>query len=167
MSARTFQELLIDELKDVYDAERRLVRSLPKLVKAAHDPALRSALENHLTETEGHVDRLERCFEQLGENPARKTCKAMEGILEECDSMLKEADDGRLRDALIIAAAQKVEHYEIATYGTLRDWSRQLGHSDIASTCQTTLDEEERADKLLTVLSAELNTQAARTHTEM
>jgi len=164
MGVKSFQELLVDELKDIYDAERRLVRALPKMIKGAHDPALRSALENHLTETEGHVDRLERCFEQLGEDPARKTCKAMEGLLDEGDSLLKESDDGRLRDAAIIAAAQKVEHYEIATYGTLRDWARQLGQNDIATTFQTTLDEEERADKLLTVLSAELNTQAARPH---
>ena len=122
---------------------------------------------NHtdLRVTEEHITRLDRIFEQIDKSPGRKTCDAMVGLLEEGQKLMEDEGPEPIIDAAIIAAAQKVEHYEIATYGTLRDWARQLGHSDVATTCQTTLDEEERADKLLTVLSAELNTQAARSST--
>jgi len=167
MSANTFQELFLDEMKDVYDAEQRIVRAMPKMIDKAGSDALRTALQNHLRETEQHVVRLERGFEQLGESPRRKSCKAMEGILAEADELLKESSDDNLRDAAIIAAGQKVEHYEMATYGTLREWARQLGYDDLARTLQETLDEEGKADKKLTELSGTLNLQAAETNGDM
>jgi ferritin-like metal-binding protein YciE len=163
MGVNTFQELFLDEMKDVYDAEHRIVRALPKMIEKAGSDALRTALENHLRETEQHVQRLERGFEQLGESPKRRACKAMEGLLNEGDELMKGSDDENLRDAAIIAAAQKVEHYEMATYGTLREWARQLGYEDLARTLQETLDEEGKADKKLTELSGTLNLQAAET----
>jgi ferritin-like metal-binding protein YciE len=167
MGANTFQELFLDEMKDVYDAEHRIVRALPKMIEKAGSDALRTALENHLRETEQHVQRLERGFEQLGEDPRRKACKAMEGLLSEGDELMKQSEDDNLRDAAIIAAAQKVEHYEMATYGTLREWARQLGYEDLARTLQETLDEEGKADKKLTELSGTLNLQAAETDGQM
>jgi len=167
MGVNTFQELFVDEMKDIYDAEQRIVRALPKMIDKAGSDALRTALQNHLRETEQHVVRLERGFEQLGENPRRKACKAMEGLLAEGEELLKESDDDNLRDAAIIAAAQKVEHYEMATYGTLREWARQLGYDDLARTLQETLDEEGQADKKLTELSGTLNLQAAETDGDM
>ena len=167
MGVNTFQELFVDEMKDIYDAEQRIVRALPKMIDKAGSDALRTALQNHLRETEQHVVRLERGFEQLGENPRRKACKAMEGLLAEGEELLKESDDDNLRDVAIIAAAQKVEHYEMATYGTLREWARQLGYDDLARTLQETLDEEGQADKKLTELSGTLNLQAAETDGDM
>jgi ferritin-like metal-binding protein YciE len=161
MGANTFQELFLDEMKDVYDAEHRIVRALPKMIEKAGSDALRTALENHLRETEQQIERLERGFEQLGESPKRRSCKGMEGLLSEGEEMMKESEDDNLRDAAIIAAAQKVEHYEMATYGTLREWARQLGYEDLARTLQETLDEEGNADKKLTELSGTLNLQAA------
>jgi ferritin-like metal-binding protein YciE len=167
MGANTFQELFLDEMKDIYDAEQRIVRALPKMIEKAGSDALRTALSSHLRETEQHVQRLERGFEQLGENPRRKACKAMEGLLSEGDELMNESDDDHLRDAAIIAAAQKVEHYEMATYGTLREWARQLGYDELASTLQQTLDEEGKADRKLTELSGTLNLQAAETNGRM
>jgi ferritin-like metal-binding protein YciE len=167
MGANTFQELFLDEMKDMYDAEQRIVRALPKMIEKAGSDALRTALSSHLRETEQHVQRLERGFEQLGENPRRKACKAMEGLLSEGDELMKESNDDNLRDAAIIAAAQKVEHYEMATYGTLREWARQLGYDELVHTLQQTLDEEGKADRKLTELSGTLNLQAAETNGEM
>lgn len=161
MAVKTFEDLFIDELKDVYDAEKRIVRALPKLVKNANSEELSDALEAHLGQTEKHVERLDRIFKELGKSPGRKSCPAMMGLLAEADELLEESDDPTVRDAAIIAAAQKVEHYEMATYGTLREWAKLLGHSNVAKTLQETLDEEGKADKTLTKLSQGLNVFAA------
>lgn len=157
MSAKDFETLFIDELKDTYDAEKRLVKALPKMAKAAHSPELREALEAHLGETRKHVERLESVFEDLGRKPGRKACAAMVGLLKEGEDLLEESDDETFQDAAIILAAQKVEHYEMATYGTLREWAKVLGHASVATKLQRTLDDEGKADKTLTRLSSRLN----------
>ncbi len=162
MSAKTFEDLFIDELKDLYDAENRIAHALPKLVKGAHSEPLSSALSMHLAQTEEHIARLEDVFDQVGQTPRRKTCKAMVGLLAEGEELLAESSDETLRDAAIVAAAQKVEHYEMATYGTLREWAQHLGHHDVIATLQKTLEEEESADKRLTELAATLNANAAQ-----
>ncbi len=161
MATRTFENLFHDQLKDMYDAEKRITKALPKMVRNAHSEELSSALQEHLEQTEGQIERLDRIFEQLGQSPARKTCQAIVGLLAEGESMMEETGDELLGDAAIIAAAQKVEHYEIASYGTLREWARLLGRDDVAETLQETLDEEGDADKNLTRLAGSLNPQAA------
>ena len=161
MSARTFEDLFVDELKDMYDAEKRIVKALPKLIKSAGSKELISMLEEHLGQTEAHVARLDGAFRQLGLSPERKSCEAMKGLLAEGEDLSTESHDKMINDAAIIAAAQKVEHYEIATYGTLREWARQLGHSEIANLLQQSLDEEASADRRLTQLSTSLNVEAA------
>jgi len=161
MSVKTFEELVMDELEDIYDAEKQLVRALPKIAKECTSLELRSALEAHLSQTEEHVERLDGIFLQLGSESSRKTCKAMAGLLSEGESLLKQSKDDALTDAAIIAVCQKVEHYEMATYGTLREWSRLLGREEIAATLQTTLNEEFEADQTLTRLSQNLNVTAA------
>jgi ferritin-like metal-binding protein YciE len=156
MAARSFEELFLDELKDVYDAEQRIVKALPKMIRAASASALKTALDEHLKQTEWQVKRIEQAFEHLGKSAKGKTCEAMKGLLAEGDELTHESDDRMVNDAAIIAAAQKVEHYEIATYGTLREWARQLGHSPIATLMQETLDEESGADKRLTTIAQTL-----------
>lgn len=160
MPANTLRDLFLDELKDMYDAEQRLVKTLPKLAKAAHSADLTHAFEGHLQQTKEHVARLEEVFELIDESPKRKTCKAMVGLLEEGDELMKEEGVEGLRDAALIAAAQKVEHYEMATYGCLRTWAEQLGEEKAASLLQKTLDEEGAADRKLTSISVTLNMAA-------
>jgi len=138
------RELLIDELKDLYDAEHQLVKTLPKMAKAAENAELKEAFESHLAETEGHVQKLESVFEALDETPKRKKCKAMEGIVAEGQELIDEGD------AALIAAAQKVEHYEIASYGTVAAWADLLGEDEAAQTLGEILDEEKAADEKLT-----------------
>ena len=159
MADKTFEELFIDELKDIHDAESRIVKALPKMIRGASSKELSTALKDHLGQTEEHVARLDRALEQLDETSGKKACEAMKGLLEEAEELLQESNDPAVKDAAIIAAAQKVEHYEMATYGTLREWARQLGYDDIASTLQKTLDEEEMADKKLTLISESRNYQ--------
>lgn len=149
----TLHDLLVDELKDIYSAERQLVKALPRIAKAAATPELRRALENHLQQTEGHVQRLERIFQQLEQSPRGKKCKGMEGLLEEGKEVLEADADPGTRDAALIGAAQRVEHYEIAAYGTARAHARAMGHQSVAALLQDTLDEEVEADKLLTQLA--------------
>lgn len=161
MADKTFEELFIDELKDIHDAENRIVKALPKMIKGASSKELGAALRDHLGQTEEHIARLDRALERLDETSGKKACEAMKGLLEEAEGLLQESNDPAVKDAAIIAAAQKVEHYEMATYGTLREWARQLGYDDIASTLQKTLDEEEMADKKLTLISESRNYQAA------
>ncbi len=161
MADKTFEELFIDELKDIHDAEHRMVKALPKLIKNASSKELSTALKEHLGQTEEHVLRLDKAFEQLDEKPGSKVCEAMKGLLEEAEDLLQESNDPAVKDAAIIAAAQKVEHYEMATYGTLREWARQLGFDEVASTLQKTLDEEEMADKKLTLIAESRNYAAA------
>jgi ferritin-like metal-binding protein YciE len=149
------KELLIDELRDAYHAEKQLVKALPKLAKAATSPQLREAFENHLAETEEHVTRLEQAFEMLDETARAKTCPGMLGIVEEASELLKEKgkDKGAALDAGLIAGAQRAEHYEMAAYGTLRSWAEALGHQDVAELLAATLEEEKAADEKLSELA--------------
>ncbi|HWQ91499.1 MAG TPA: ferritin-like domain-containing protein [Clostridia bacterium] len=142
----TLRETLIEEMADVYDAEKQIVKALPKMAKAARHEELRDAFETHLQETERQVERLEEAFEMLGEKPRAKKCKAMQGLIKEGEDMIKE-DEG---DAALICAAQKIEHYEIATYGSLASWARLLEEEDAADLLEETLDEEKSTDEKLT-----------------
>ena len=144
------QELFIDELADVYSAEQQLLKALPKMAKAANSTELQEAFESHLEETQEHVSRLEQIFKSLGETLKRKKCKAMEGLVEEGEEIMEEFEDSAALDAALIAAAQKVEHYEIASYGTLRTWAELLDHQDAVSLLEETLEEEKAADEKLT-----------------
>ena len=147
----SLQTLLVDQLRDIYDAERRLTKALPKLVKASTNEELCSALDSHLAETQQQVTRLEKAFKVLGETAKAKTCVGMRGIIEEGDEHAREDyDDDGLRDAIIIASAQKAEHYEIAAYGTAIAHARLLGQEDVVELLQQTLNEEKAADQKLT-----------------
>jgi ferritin-like metal-binding protein YciE len=152
--------LLVAELKDLYSAENQITKALPKLIKAASSNELRSAFEHHLKETEGHVQRLEQVFEILGSSPKGKTCNGMKGVLEEGSEMLDETAEGSVRDAALISAAQRVEHYEMAAYGTVRSYAETVGKPQISEILQKTLQEEKAADKKLTEVSEKLNRQA-------
>ncbi len=149
------QEFLVDELKDLLSAEGQLLKQLPKLAKAAHNPKLKAAFQKHAEETQGHVERLKQIFEMLGEPARAKTCKAMQGLVEEGLEMLEEGKqkDESISDLGLVAAAQKVEHYEMASYGTVRTVAEQLGHKKVVKLLQQTLKEEEKTDALLTKLS--------------
>jgi ferritin-like metal-binding protein YciE len=147
------EELLIDELKDLYSAENQLVKALPKMAKAASSPELRRAIERHLEETKRQVERLNQIGENLEIKLTGKKCKGMEGLIEEGKEVMEEDLDEDAADAGIIGAAQKVEHYEIAAYGTARTHATLLGHNKIAKLLQQTLDEESAADKKLTALA--------------
>jgi len=153
MTDTTLQTLLVDELRDIYHAERQLVRALPKLAKAASSPELREALESHLTETEGHVTRLEQAFDILDEAAKTKTCAGMLGIVEEGSDLIKEKARGSALDAGIIAGAQRAEHYEIAAYGSVMAWARALGHGNVVELLSSTLEEEKAADARLSELA--------------
>jgi ferritin-like metal-binding protein YciE len=157
----TLKELLQDELKDIYDAEKQLTKALPKLAKKATAEELKDAFEEHLRQTEEHVERLEQAFEHL-EMPAKgKKCEGMKNLIAEGDDMISDADEGAVRDAVMIAAAQKVEHYEIAAYGTARTWANMLGQDDVASLLEQTLEEEKETDQKLTELAEGFVNQAA------
>jgi len=155
------QELLIEEMRDVYHAEQQLLKALPKMAKAAQSERLKEVFERHLEETEQHVERLERAFEVLGEPAKAKKCQAMEGLIEEGKEMMDEHKESAMADAALIAAAQKVEHYEIATYGTLCTWCDLLGLDEASDLLKETLDEEKTADETLTeVAESEINVEA-------
>ncbi len=149
----TLDDLFLAQLEDLYDAENRLVDALPKMAEAADSAALRNAFQSHLNETHGHVRRLEEVFQRLGKTPERETCPAMKGLIKEGEEMINAKGDPKVRDAALIAAAQRVEHYEMAGYGTLRNFALRLGLGDVANTLQKTLDEEGMADKKLTQLA--------------
>lgn len=156
------RELFIDELKDIYWAEKALVKALPKMAKKATSSELVAAIEDHLSVTETHVERLEQVFETIGEKAAAKKCEAMEGLITEAEELMKEIEDGVVRDAAIISAAQKVEHYEIASYGTLVSFANTLGESDASALLEETLNEEKEADQTLTeIAEASINIDAA------
>jgi ferritin-like metal-binding protein YciE len=154
------KELYIDELKDLYSAETQLVKALPKMAKAASSDELRRGFEEHLEQTRGHVERLEKVFKTLGESPKGKTCKGMQGLIEEGAEVMAEDFEGSLMDAALIGAAQRVEHYEIAAYGTVCAFAKELGESDQATLLNETLDEEKETDEKLTELAEEINTEA-------
>lgn len=158
----TLDELFISQLKDLYDAETRLTEALPEMADAATSGALKHAFTQHLEQTRQHVVRLEQVFGRIQHEPERKTCNAMVGLIKEGNEAIKATGDATVRDAALIAAAQRVEHYEMAGYGTVRTFARQLGLNDVAQTLQRTLDEEGDADKLLTELAeSQVNQRAA------
>ena len=144
---------LIEELADTLDAERQLTKALPKMARAAASAKLKAAFQSHLKETERHVERIKQALQQLGERTASKTCEGMQGLLEEGETLMNEAPGGALRDAVMITSAQKVEHYEIASYGTVRTWARLCGQEEAANLLQETLDEESQTDERLTELA--------------
>lgn len=154
------RELYIDELKDLYSAEKQLVKALPKLAKAASSDELRSGFEEHLEQTKGHAQRLEQIFEMLGEKPTGKKCKGMEGLVEEGSELTGEDYEGALLDAALIGAAQRVEHYEIAAYGTAVAFAELLEESEHVSLLNETLEEEKETDEKLTELSKQINSEA-------
>jgi len=158
----SLRSLLIHEMQDLYNAEKQLVKALPRVAKKASAPELKSAVEEHLAQAEMHVNRLEQAFALLGEEAEEVTCKAMKGLIKEADELLKEESSDEARDAAIIAAAQKVEHYEIASYGSATKWADCIGRADVKLLLGQTLDEEEKTDKRLTELAnAGINRRAA------
>jgi len=153
MSMDTLADLMEDELKDLYSAENQLLKALPKMAKKASSPELKTALTNHVKETEGHVKRLEQIGKSLDIKLKGKVCHAMEGLVEEGKEVIEEDGDPSVIDAALIGAAQRVEHYEIAAYGSTRAMAEQLGHTDVVNLLQETLDEEGATDKKLTSIA--------------
>jgi len=149
----TLEDLYTDLLKDLYSAEKQLVKALPKLAKNASSPDLQKAFQEHLRQTEGHVERIERIFTDMEGSPRGKKCVGMEGLIEEGNELLQEDTEPDVLDAGLIAAAQKVEHYEIAGYGTARTWAERLGYDKAARLLQQTLDEESMANEKLTKIA--------------
>ena len=156
------QQLLQNEIEDLYDAEQQILKALPKMIEASSSPELQRALNEHLTVTQNQVTRLEQIFQELGEKPRKKPCKGMAGIIAEGAEVLDEDLEDATMDAGIIGAAQKVEHYEIASYGTARTLAQTLGSEEIARLLEETLDEEKEADELLTqIAESSINAEAA------
>ena len=153
MEMESLQELYVEELKDLWSAEKQILKALPRMIKAATHPKLKRAFAKHEKQSRVHVTRLERICKQLGESPRGKKCKGMEGLLEEGSDLIKEKPAPDVLDAGLITAAQHVEHYEMAGYGTVRTWARLLGYEDQARILQTTLDEEQQTDLDLTALA--------------
>src|SRR6202035_2868419 len=153
MTAKTLRDLFHETLKDIYVAEKKILNALPKMAKAAQSEELKAAFEKHETETEEHVARLEKVFEEIDETPRGKTCDAIMGIIEEGQDVMKEFKGAPALDVGLLAAAQAVEHYETARYGTLKTWARELGLNDAAKLLETTLAEEKKTDETLTKLA--------------
>jgi ferritin-like metal-binding protein YciE len=153
MKRQTLHDLFVDQLRDAYDAEKQLVKALPKMAKAARSPDLRQGFEKHLQETQHQVERLEQVFEEAGHKAKGKTCEAMKGLVEEGKDIIDMKAEPEVRDAGLIAAAQKVEHYEIASYGCLCTWAEQLGYEKAHRLLGETLDEEKQTDAKLTELA--------------
>ena len=160
MAAENLHELFIEELKDIYDAEKQLTKALPKMAKACDSPDLRAAFEEHLEITRMQVERLEEVFKSLGMAARGKTCEGMKGLIEEGQKHIQELEQGATLDAALIASAQKVEHYEIATYGTLATFAEIMGHQDAKDLLGQTLDEEKEADEKLTQTAGQINFEA-------
>jgi ferritin-like metal-binding protein YciE len=159
---KTLDDLFLDTLKDIYYAEKQILKTLPKMAKAAQSPDLKKAFETHRDETEGHVERLTEVFELIGKAPRGKTCDAILGIIEEGKAIIEEFEGSPALDAGLVAAAQAVEHYEMARYGTLKAWAQQLGLKDAVTLLDQTLGEETKTDKLLSQLGvASTNKKAA------
>ena len=162
MKLDSLETLFVEELRDLYSAENQLVKALPKMAKRASSEELKQAFEEHLELTREHVARLDEIFENLGKPAKGKTCKAMKGLIEEGSEVLEEQGEASVIDAALIAAAQKVEHYEIATYGTVRTWAEMLGQDDTVDLLQQTLDEESETDEKLTeIAESTINATAA------
>jgi ferritin-like metal-binding protein YciE len=161
MTVKTLNDLFHETVKDIYYAEKKLVKTLPKMIKLATSPDLKDAIESHLEETKGHVTRLEEVFNIMGKKPVAKKCEAMEGLLKEADEVVGEIEDTEVRDTGIISSAQTVEHYEISRYGTLVAWAKQLDMDDAADLLEQTLEEEKAADEKLTSIAEEQPMQQA------
>src|SRR6185436_10613760 len=164
---KTLQELLLEELADIYDAETRLTKALPKMMKAATHEPLREAFEGHLAETEGHVRKVEQVFQAFGKRAESKKCDAMTGLIKEAEEIASENKDEPTINAALISAAQKVEHYEIASYGCLREWAELLGNDSATRLLQEILDEEKEADTRLTDLARECCNPSAESDDEV
>jgi ferritin-like metal-binding protein YciE len=160
MKENTLRELFIDELRDLYDAENRLVKAIPKMAKAAESDDLRSGFEHHLEQTKGHAERLKQILTSLDEKPSGKKCPGIIGILEEGEEMMGEEYEGSVMDAALISAAQRVEHYEIAAYGCVHSWAQELGEEGAAKLLEKTLTEEKETDAKLTELAEQINASA-------
>jgi ferritin-like metal-binding protein YciE len=157
MKIESLRDLYVDQLKDLYNAEQQLIKALPKMAKAATSEELRAAFEDHLGQTRQHAQRIETNFEQMGETTADKKCKAMEGLVKEGSEVMEEDMEDGIKDAAIIAAAQRVEHYEIAGYGCVKAYATRLGDEKAASLLEQTLQEEKQADELLNGIAEQLN----------
>jgi ferritin-like metal-binding protein YciE len=162
MSVDSIEKLFIAELKDLYSAENQITKALPKMVNAATSRDLKKAFESHLRETEGQIERLMQICNILGTSPKGKSCEGMKGVLEEGSSMLHESAEGDVRDAALISAAQRVEHYEMAAYGTVRSYAELLGQTEAAKLLEETLKEEKAADQKLTSIAQTVNVKAQR-----
>ena len=167
MKLNTLEELYISELRDLYSAENQLLKALPKIAKRASSSDLKDAFEKHLEQTKGHVERLEQLFGQLDESPKGKTCHGMKGLIEEGSEILKEDGEDSVLDAGIIVAAQKVEHYEIASYGSVRTFAHLLANDEAARLLRTTLDEESETNEILNRLAETIVNPEAVSETEM
>jgi ferritin-like metal-binding protein YciE len=163
MSVDTMEKLFIEELKDLYSAENQITKALPKMVKAATSTELKNAFEKHLKETESQINRLVKICEMIGASPKGKTCNGMKGVLEEGSEALKEIEAGDVRDAALISAAQRVEHYEMAGYGTVRTYAELLGQTEASKLLEQTLEEERATDEKLTMISQKVNAKAQQT----
>jgi ferritin-like metal-binding protein YciE len=161
MAVKTLNDLFVETLKDLYYVEKKLVKTLPKMAQKATSPELKEAIDEHLTETETHVQRLEQIFELLDKKASAKTCEALEGLLKEADEVTGEIDDDQTLDAAIISSAQTVEHYEIARYGTLACWATEIGNTEVAELLEQTLEEEKAADEKLSEIAEDAINQRA------
>jgi ferritin-like metal-binding protein YciE len=162
MAVETIEDLFLNELRDLYSAEKQITKALPKMVKAATAPELRDAFQNHLEQTKEHVERLEQIFEMLGKRGTGKTCEGMKGVIAEGAEVISDIEKGAVRDAGLISAAQRVEHYEMAGYGTVRSLARLLGKQSMVKLLEQTLEEEKETDETLTQLSESVNEEAQR-----
>jgi ferritin-like metal-binding protein YciE len=162
MKIESLRDLFIEELKDIYSAENQIIKALPKMEKAASSQQLKAGFSEHLQQTKGQVERLEQIFTQLDESPKGKECKGMEGLLEEGEELMDEDVDPEVLDAGLISAAQRVEHYEISAYGTVRTYAELLGLNDAAELLQQTLNEEKQTDQKLNNLAESINVEAEK-----
>lgn len=162
MAEKTLNDLFHETLRDIYYAERKILKALPKMARSARSEKLKNAFEKHRDETEGHIERLQQVFEIIGKNPRGKTCQAIEGIVEEAEEIMEEFKGAPALDAGLLAAAQAVEHYEISRYGTLCTWARELGMKDAASLLEKTLSEESKTDEALTKIAETTVNEAAQ-----
>ncbi|MDR7030321.1 YciE/YciF ferroxidase family protein [Rhizobium rosettiformans] len=164
MATKTLEDLFHETLKDIYYAERKILKALPKMARGAQDEKLKAAFQQHKEETEGQVERLQQVFEIIGKRPRAKTCPAIDGIVEEGEEIMEEFKGSPALDAGLLAAAQAVEHYEISRYGTLRAWAQQLGYKDAVKLLDETLAEESKTDEALTKLAEKAVNAAAQKH---
>lgn len=160
MKLENLQSLFVEQLRDLYDGEEQITKALPKLIEKSTNPELRDALQEHLEVTREQIRRLDQIFQILGEKASGETCKGMKGVLAEGDGVVSDAKEDAVRDATIIASAQRVEHYEIAGYGTVKTYAKLLGKNDIANLLDQTLQEEKDADKTLSEIADSVNIEA-------